>query len=235
MKKHLCVHQFLDIFWLRKLRVKIWSIIEDWRIQRYCMYVFIYWSSHVRIIQSSHFIFLVSNKNTSLIIHAVIVKNISKSLHALINNDCMKESNVRVAILENVKVKTFVEFCEYAYTDVYKIFDFIWAQHSNRSNDTAKYSEKSTVESHLNLKSFSKLRQIFSFESNSWCSSFASLSQTKRKKKKMKIFWRVVCRYCWIFDHYNLSLRTALKTISIIEIQQQISIILFKFRRSISY
>ena len=55
-----------------------------------------------------------------LYIHPGALEHHSEPLHALINNGQMRESNEKVAVLEDIDVETFSLFAEYCYTGNYR-------------------------------------------------------------------------------------------------------------------
>lgn len=59
------------------------------------------------------------NQCSNLTIHAGLVENLSLPLYALINNGKMKESNSKIAVLDDVEEDTFIGFSEYAYRGTY--------------------------------------------------------------------------------------------------------------------
>ncbi|PGG99138.1 hypothetical protein AJ80_09402 [Polytolypa hystricis UAMH7299] len=65
------------------------------------------------------FSFLVGKDRSCVTIHAGVVQTVSEPINALINNGQMEESNLRVAVLEDVEVDTFIGFCEFLYTGTY--------------------------------------------------------------------------------------------------------------------
>jgi hypothetical protein len=173
---------FLEEYLLERLQVETWPITRSLHVQKVlhiCILLTI-----VRILQSSHFTCLVGSNNTPLTIHAAIVEDISDPLYALINNGCMKESNARVAILEDIEVETFVGFCEYAYTGAYKTPDFTWGQRPDRSNGAVKYSEEPAVGyTERHPESLPEPEQTPSHEPGPW-DPFATREKKKKKKSK---------------------------------------------------
>ncbi|KAI7968160.1 hypothetical protein EIK77_010330 [Talaromyces pinophilus] len=77
-------------------------------------------SEHVRIFSSLTFTFLIGEEKLPQTIHVAAVKSLSAPLHALISNGSMSESQTGVATLEDVDVKTFGLFIEYAYKGDYE-------------------------------------------------------------------------------------------------------------------
>ncbi|GAM38594.1 hypothetical protein TCE0_033r09439 [Talaromyces pinophilus] len=76
--------------------------------------------NYEKIVRSSHFTFLIGEDKTPLSIHAAVLEKLSAPLHALFSNGYMKESQAKVATLDDVDVETFAAFSEFAYTNNYK-------------------------------------------------------------------------------------------------------------------
>jgi hypothetical protein len=68
------------------------------------------------VLRSSPFKVLVGKDRTCLTIPKSLAKGLSESLHALMNNEQMKESRDALAVLEDVGHSIFVGFCEFAFT-----------------------------------------------------------------------------------------------------------------------
>lgn len=71
------------------------------------------------IVKSAHFVFLVGKDHVPLTLHQAVVYGLSEPLTAMMTNDRLKESQERVATLEDTEMDVFVGFAEFLYTGQY--------------------------------------------------------------------------------------------------------------------
>ncbi|KAE8150533.1 hypothetical protein BDV25DRAFT_110508 [Aspergillus avenaceus] len=82
-------------------------------------------ANNARVVRSDSFTFLIGPDHVPFIVHAGVVKELSAPLTAMIENGSMKESVERVAVLEDIEIETFGQFCEYAYKGSYTTAEYV--------------------------------------------------------------------------------------------------------------